>query len=153
MDTPKKLNAGHTLIELTLAISLAGMLVGIVAVSYVTIYKGFFKQSSRMSDVQEMIKVKAEISGMMSRNVVLKSFSPVRINLCGQMDSTVHTIEFSNKKLKYDGEILSENATSFIATLADKPYAEGKYLLQWEVVFENVRWIGGSEFVNHNNDR
>jgi hypothetical protein len=140
-------SAGHTLVELTLAISLAGMLVGIVAVSYVTVYRGFAKHTIRVSNVQEMIRVKGEIRGILRRNDVLVSCTSSRILCRSDGDTTTHTLEFTNRLLKYDREILSRTASAFSTDLSEKPTAEGRYLLQWDVQFGKDRWIGGAEFV------
>lgn len=150
MDSPKKCSAGHTLIELTLAISLAGMLVGIVAVSYVTIYRGFAKQSSRMGDVQEMVRVKGEIDGVLKKDCNLLSFAPSRIVFNRESDTTVHTLSFSDKKLKYDQELLSKNASMFLMTLSNDSTAKGGHFLQWEVVFSDNQWIGGIGYLRNN---
>jgi prepilin-type N-terminal cleavage/methylation domain-containing protein len=136
-------NAGFTLLELILAISLAAITTSFIFSSYIDVVRGFKLQVSRAERVREMVQTKNKICKAFLNIGSLVLVAPNKIVVLEVGDTTTHSIEYFNSDLYYDAKLIQNKLYSFVFQPSDKKNNDGLRIIEWEGVLNKGGWVGG----------
>lgn len=137
-------NAGYTLIELIVAISLATIAAAFIFSSYIDIVHGFKIHVKRAESVREMISAKIKIAKAVQNVGSLVLIAPDKLMFVEQGDSTTHTMEYHNEELYRDGRSVQNKLESFVFRPSEAKTTEGHRVVAWEGTLGSGGWVGGA---------
>jgi prepilin-type N-terminal cleavage/methylation domain-containing protein len=139
---------GYSLLELTVAIAVAGIVSLLLFRVYSEISKEFSIKTRTAQRIQQMIYHKKRIDRLVSRIENLKSCGSANIYWTTAGDSGCSLV-FANNRLKYNGNFLPGDFEKFVFTLVT--YNENEdtqyQLLRWDATLKTGCWIGGAREV------
>jgi type II secretory pathway pseudopilin PulG len=135
--------SGMTILELVVAMSIAGIVVGLVMSSYLNITKGFFIQINKSAQVMQLSVYKKQIDRLVGTIGEVVSVRDASIDYKTSESDTVHTIHFEKNVLKRDTVTVARNVDGFLWSLVQPNLKSGRAVLCWEARVGNG-WIGGA---------
>ena len=138
-----KLISGFSLLELIVAIAIAGIVMTLAFTVFTDAVKGFRFQSSHAENIRKMLITKKRIDKLFSNISSVESWTEYSMKYKKDESDSVFTIRFSNEKLFSDNSLICENMKSFKFDLKDDK-SGNKQLFFWEAVLNKGNWIGGA---------
>lgn len=146
MRSSRHYSCGYTLIELLVAIVIAGIVITLGFTVYGNMVKGFSRQSAAAADLSSTIIVKKNIDRVCRRLAVLKRFSENEISGTSAENDSSITLQVKEKKLLSGNSTIVRGLESFAFSLEEnrKDLTDNRVVLLWEGKLENGNWIGGA---------
>ncbi|MBD3422069.1 MAG: hypothetical protein GF398_18305 [Chitinivibrionales bacterium] len=144
MRTRPGKQAGMTLLDLVVAIVVAGILVTLVFGVYLNVTRGFRSQTKAARRVEEMILTKDKIAAAMSRVSTLKGYSGRRIEFYSSSSDTLHGLHFKSNTLLLNNEIAAGGLKSFQFDIENN---DNRALISWDAEMSTGAWLGGATVV------
>lgn len=136
-------HSGMTILELCVAMAIAGTVVSLILGSYLNITKGFFLQINKSTQVLQMATLKKQLDQQVGSIGVVVSVRETALDYQERDSDSLHTMNFSNSLLKKDTLIIARNLDGFKWSLLQPTTGSGKAVLLWEAMLGNG-WIGGA---------
>ncbi len=132
---------GYTLVEMMVAVSMAGIVSILIMGAYTGLFKGFEIQAGNAAEAQAMILGKKQIDRMMRSLRSVTEVSPRGILGANDRDSIIN-ISYVKGVLS-DG-IQSVSLDSFSCMVKKTEYPDGPAYLIWDATVPGGKWIGGA---------
>lgn len=136
------LTSGFSLLELIIAISVAGIVTTLALTAFTDIFKGFKLQNSRAERVREMIITKKKIEQIFTNISSTVSWTDYSVRYKTEGSDSVITVQYKNGSLFKDNTIICDNLKSFKFDKREHGSSRNE-LFFWESVLLNNGWLGG----------
>lgn len=135
--------SGMTILELVVAMAIAGTVISLVLGSYLNITKGFYLQVNKSAQILQMAALKKQIDKNIGAVGVVISVRETALDYQDKEAGALHTMSFGNAMLKKDSLIVAGHLEKFAWSLLQPSTGPGKAVLYWEAYIGNG-WIGGA---------
>ena len=141
---------GTTLIELLIALAIAGIVVSLGFTVYSKVTKEFSFQSRTADALRETILAKKKIDIACGKFAGIRRCSEREITGFGQLNNTVLTLRFNNGYLLSEEDTIVSGLKGLTFSLIEKDGKKGeKAVLLWEgTLAGSGGWIGGGRVVS-----
>ncbi|MBD3314534.1 MAG: hypothetical protein GF344_01995 [Chitinivibrionales bacterium] len=135
---------GMTLVELVIATAVTGTMILILFTAYGEMIKGFSWNTRHAAGIQEMILVRAGVSGVLKEIEIVVSWRKNALEYREKENDSPHTLVFREGTLYHEGEMLVADLDSFSLDVRKKQAEDGRRMLVWEAKMPRNRWVGGA---------
>jgi hypothetical protein len=119
------------------AISVAGIVGGLILGAYTGFTRGFFLEINKSAQVSQMSLSKKQIDKTIENIAQVASMEETRIDYKMIDSPLLHTLKFNNGALYNDSSIIAKDLSTFKFTMV------GSVVLSWEAQLGSG-WIGGA---------
>ena len=145
-----KKQSGTTLIELIIALVIAGIVVSLGFTVYGNITRQFHTQSNNTESIRSKIIVKKQMNRVCSMLSVVDYCSEREVRGVDEITDSIVKIKFHDGSVFHGADTVVTGVKQCSFELMEKKRSSDnkKAVLQWEVVCEKSGWIGGTVVVN-----
>jgi prepilin-type N-terminal cleavage/methylation domain-containing protein len=140
---------GLTIIELLVAISIAGIVMTLAFAAYGNLLRGFSLQSKTANKVRSSILARKRIDRACNGLSVIHQCSEREIAGINAANNQTVTLRYAGTALLEGDDTICTNLENFAFTLEEngKDKSDRKAVLFWEGVVKKGGWIGGATVV------
>jgi prepilin-type N-terminal cleavage/methylation domain-containing protein len=143
--TVNKKQKGTTLIELLVALVIAGIVVSLGFTVYTTITRQFQRQSREAEALRNAILIKKRIDNACRKIAVLKRCNERELSGTDQTGDSTRTVRYRNGSVFSATDTVTSGFKEFVFSLAeDSKKKNSMAVVLWEgVIAESGQWVGG----------
>jgi type II secretory pathway pseudopilin PulG len=143
MKTQRNIS-GVTIIELTVAITIAALVAAYVLGSYTNVMRMFKKQTTKSANIRTLILTKRSIEKTLGNVEEIVSISGGALKFKTSVDDSIHTIFQRNATLYMDNSSIGPKLGRINFLVFSGEDSTRKVLL-WDAVCGNAQWVGGAQ--------
>lgn len=138
-------SAGTTLLELLVAIVVAGIISVLAFTFYSNVVKGYWLHDKRSESVKEAIAARIVLHQRFSAIDKVVSCRKDGFDYVKTDEDTIRTIKFAPKALLDNNDTILKNLSTFSTSIAlPAQKQQGKGVLLWEAETNNGNWVAGA---------
>lgn len=135
---------GVTLIELTVAMAAASIVVGIILAGYAAAFGTFARHARDAALVREMVLAKKRLDAAVAHVETARKLGANGVEFTRPGDSVQHTLVLRDDSLVLDHQTVARGVVRFSWECISASAGHGLGVVLWEAGFRDSRWLGGS---------
>jgi prepilin-type N-terminal cleavage/methylation domain-containing protein len=137
-------DSGFTILELTVAMTVATLLIALVLSTYVVFTKSFARQTRSGLDVRRSVVVKARVDAVMRRVGEVTAVHGATIEFRDPQTGSLREVSWRSGALYLGDSMAVSSLSGFVLTEPPRDCKAQRTVLLWEAHTEFGAWIAGA---------